>query len=131
MVFGKEGRGSGGELHLLVKLIHIDCSSSELYLPILYIGRKTEQKGKTMSAPIKYKVTTITDDGKITTKTEHGPEDWSHDLIALQLLTKHSSLAHQPFMTICELVAEQSAHMGYQVAFVDENMTIVVTEMRG
>jgi len=77
----------------------------------------------------KYRVVEINNDGKISTRTEVGPEDWASDLIALRLIVAHN-IYHLSFCELVELVNTQGCAFGYQRAFCDENCTIVVTELR-
>lgn len=74
-----------------------------------------------------YVVTTIDQTGKATKRTEkNAPDNWSTELIALCLASKHRDV---PFQTLCDLVNEQGCAFGYQVAFADETGTYVVTEL--
>lgn len=72
----------------------------------------------------KYKVTTITDEGKITSNTQHAPIDYECELIALALAQLHRTT---PFSQLLDMAQSLSTATGYQRAFVDENCTIVVT----
>lgn len=74
-----------------------------------------------------YKVHIIGTDGTVQTRTNrNNPEDFHHHLIALQLVKLHRST---PFQTLLEISEKHACRMGYQTALVDEDYTVVVTEL--
>lgn len=75
----------------------------------------------------KYKVTIIDESGKVQNKTIKDAPN-AELLIALELNTIHNGSV--PFLKLLELAeGPMAARMGRQVAFCDEAMTIVVTDL--
>lgn len=76
-----------------------------------------------------YKMHIIHDDAsKVQTRTfRDNPEDYAPTLMAIELQKYHYDT---PFQTLVDMVERNASRMGYQMAFCDEQYTLVVTEIR-
>jgi len=75
-----------------------------------------------------YRVHIISSDGvNVSRRTENNrPDDFAFVLIATELAAYHKDVMMQ---TLIGMVEDHCCRMGYQVAFVDEDFTVVVTEL--
>jgi len=72
-----------------------------------------------------YRITIVTDEGKIENRTTKGnPDNYETTIIALELNKIHPNT---PFMQLIDIAENHSHAMGFQRAMVDEDRTIIVT----
>ena len=73
----------------------------------------------------KYKITTVQADGTVRSRREVSTSDDHATLIGLALCKMHEGLSLD---SAYDLVTKEGSHFGRQMAFCDDDCTIVVTE---